>query len=494
METNRDPITLPSLDGWLEPYGPFEADETLTVAPELAAGVLGELAGRLATESYPFGHPVYAGQMLKPPHPVAMAAYALAMRVNPNNHALDGGPATAAMEREAVADLMRMVAYDPATGLGHLTSSGTIANLEALWVARELADEGPADGFGPPGRAIAGSASAHYTHARMCQVLGVPFVPITTGPDGRMDLAALDAALATGDGPDRIGTVVATAGTTSLGAVDPVDSIVARCRAAGVRVHLDAAYGGFFRLLADGDPADGSGLPPEAAAAFRAMGECDSVVIDPHKHGLQPYGCGAVLFRDAGVGRLYAHDSPYTYFTSDELHLGEISLECSRAGASAAALWATLRCLPLERDAGLGPILAKTRSAAVAWAGLIDAHPRMRLVTPPDLDIVCWYPLPADGRPAADGPVAAAGDRRVSAISAETRRVFAAGMRPAPDPAPDAFFLATLTMTPGELTAPGHADLMWDADRVTVLRSVLMKPEHAAFVGELHRRVAASLG
>jgi glutamate/tyrosine decarboxylase-like PLP-dependent enzyme len=197
--------------------------------------------------------------------------------------------------------------------------------------------------------------------------------------------------------PDRIGTVVATGGTTSLGAVDPVDAIVARCRSAGVRVHLDAAYGGFFRLLADDDRADGGradggsnddpgdggaadgsgagrdragghpagvGLPAEVAAAFRAMGACDSVVIDPHKHGLQPYGCGAVLFRDAAVGRLYAHDSPYTYFTSDELHLGEISLECSRAGASAAALWATLRCLPIERDRGLGPVLAKSQAAA----------------------------------------------------------------------------------------------------------------------------------
>ena len=76
---------------------------------------------------------------------------------------------------------------------------------------------------------------------------------------------------------------------------------------------------------------------------MRALAACDSIVVDPHKHGLQPYGCGAVLFRDPAVGRLYLHDSPYTYFTSDELHLGEISLECSRAGAAAAALWLTLR-------------------------------------------------------------------------------------------------------------------------------------------------------
>ena len=135
--------------------------------------------------------------------------------------------------------------------------------------------------------------------------------------------------------------MVATAGTTGLGAIDPVHEVLAVARAHGVRVHVDAAYGGFFTLLAGAE--DPAGLDE---APWRAIAECDSVVVDPHKHGLQPYGCGAVLFRDPDVGRFYLHDSPYTYFTSDELHLGEISLECSRAGAAAAALWLTFRLLP----------------------------------------------------------------------------------------------------------------------------------------------------
>jgi len=281
-----------------------------------------------------------------------------------------------------------------------------------------------------------------------------------------MHLDALDATLARGD----VGTVVATGGTTSLGAVDPIDEIVARCHAAGVRVHLDAAYGGFFRLLAESD-AEGL-LAKPVTAAFRAMAACDSVVIDPHKHGLQPYGCGSVLFKDASIGRFYAHDSPYTYFTSDELHLGEISLECSRAGATAAALWATLRCFPLLRERGLGTVLAAARSAAVQWARLIETSDEVRLVTPPDLDIVCFYPVPHDG------------DCRTSAISARTQHLFEAGMRRSPD----AFFLAKLVMTRADLAAPAHADLEWDTPTVTVLRSVLMKPEHADLVPDLHRR------
>jgi glutamate/tyrosine decarboxylase-like PLP-dependent enzyme len=431
-------------------------DPTLAVDPARMRAVIAELTARL-TDNYPFHAPEYAGQMLKPPHPVAAIAYAIAQRINPNNHALDGGPATAHMEKEAVAALARMVGYDPAAMLGHLTSSGTTANLEALWVAREL----------HPTRGIAYSAEAHYTHGRMAEVLGMPATKIAAGRDGRMDLAALDAALAGGG----IGTIVATLGTTSLGAVDPLPAILDLATAHGARVHVDAAYGGFFTLLATLPPDHPAALPPATAAAYQAIGHADSIVIDPHKHGLQPYGCGSVLFRDPTVGRFYQHDSPYTYFTSDELHLGEISLECSRAGASAAAFWATLQCFPLERDAGLGPVLQQTRRAAVAWAALMQASDTLRPIMDPALDIVVYLPLPAGD------------DRRVSRISALADAVFAAGMHEGAD----AFFLAKTTVQPDRLAA--HTDLVWDRPTVTALRSVLMKPEHLAFVPELHARV-----
>jgi glutamate/tyrosine decarboxylase-like PLP-dependent enzyme len=195
---------------------------------------------------------------------------------------------------------------------------------------------------------------------------------------GRLDLDALEQRLRAGG----VGTVVCTPGTTALGAVDDVGAIADLCTRHGARLHVDAAYGGFFALLADGEE---PGVDP---APFHAIARADSVVVDPHKHGLQPYGCGCVLFADPSVGRLYAHDSPYTYFTSDELHLGEISLECSRAGAAAAALWTTLRALPLTR-AGLGAHLAAARGAALATAAALDADPRTTVVVTPDVDIVC---------------------------------------------------------------------------------------------------------
>ena len=91
-------------------------------------------------ENFPFHHPNYAGHMVKPPHPVAQLAYVLAQSINPNNHALDGGRASSEMEKEAVAHIAEMVGWGE-SHLGHLCSGGTIANLEALWVAREL--QGP---------------------------------------------------------------------------------------------------------------------------------------------------------------------------------------------------------------------------------------------------------------------------------------------------------------------------------------------------------------
>jgi len=99
---------------------------------ERMAQVMQEVASRLR-DNYPYFHPLYAGQMLKPPHPIARAAYALATWINPNNHALDGGRASSAMEKEAVAEIAAMFGWQ--AHLGHLTSGGTMANLEALWVA-----------------------------------------------------------------------------------------------------------------------------------------------------------------------------------------------------------------------------------------------------------------------------------------------------------------------------------------------------------------------
>jgi tyrosine decarboxylase/aspartate 1-decarboxylase len=436
-----------SLEKLIEAVG--KLDEGFQSLPAFASAEpgcerLGEVLNKVASRlqgNYPYFHPLYAGQMLKPPHPVARLAYALAMYVNPNNHALDGGRATSAMEKEAVAEIAAMFGWRE--HLGHLCGGGTLANLEALWVAGQLR----------PGRKILASDQAHYTHSRISGVLQLPFESVPTDSRGRMDIDALARRVAQGD----VGTVVATMGTTATGSVDSLATILELREKYGFRVHIDAAYGGYFTLI--------EGLESHAANSFQQIARADSIVIDPHKHGLQPYGCGCVLFRDPAVGNLYKHDSPYTYFSSAELHLGEISLECSRPGAAAAALWATQKLLPLVRGGEMAQALGRSRKAALDLYARLAADRQFITAFPPELDIVVFAPRAAS----------------LSEASALARRIFA-------EAAKLDLHLA-LAELPAAFWREQNPDLRLDRSTLTCLRSVLMKPEHLDWVGAILERL-----
>ena len=408
------------------------------------AGVLTATAERLR-DNFPYFHPLYAGQMLKPAHPVAQLAYALAMTINPNNHALDGGRATSAMEKEAVAQLATMFGWT--NFLGHLCSGGTMANLEALWVAAQSA----------PGKTILANSQSHYTHERISKVLQLPFETIPSDARGRIDLKLLEKRLKR----HGVGTVVVTMGTTATGAVDPLHEILALRTKYNFRVHADAAYGGYFILVEN--------LQSDTQKAFAALGEADSIAIDPHKHGLQPYGCGCILFKDPGVGRWYKHNSPYTYFTSTDLHLGEISLECSRPGAAAAALWATQKLLPLTKREEFAEGLAKSREAARALYGRLTRDARFITPFAPELDILI-FALRADS---------------VSATSLLSRRIF--------DAAAQLDLHLALADLPLHLFQNLPLNMKRDRDTITCLRSVLMKPAHLDWVDQIWERILASV-
>jgi len=394
-----------------------------------AEQILQDVATRMQ-DNYPYYHPQYAGQMLKPPHAIARIAYAMSLWVNPNNHALDGSRASSPLEKECIVELGEMYGWD--RPLGHLTGGGTMANLEALWVA----------GRSHPGKRIIASAQAHYTHQRISEVLGLPFSPVAIDDAGHMSLAAIEELLRAGD----VGTVVATIGNTGLGAVDSLPDILALAEQYGARVHADAAYGGYFGLCEN--------LQENVRASYDRLRDVDSIVVDPHKHGLQPYGCGCVLFRDPSVGRFYKHDSPFTYFSSAELHLGEISLECSRPGAAAVALWATQKLFPLKRGGQLSRWLDQSLDAAQEfWQRLVDS-PAYQPLMRPELDIVV-YAVTAES---------------ASAASQAARDIFAR--------AADQELHLAMMEVPVKLVASCNPEMNVDAESVTCLRSVLMKPEH----------------
>ncbi len=412
--------------------------------PADAEKILLEVAERMQ-DNFPYHHPLYAGQMLKPPHETARLAYMLAMWINPNNHALDGGRASSAMEKEAVAEIALMYGWQQ--HLGHLTSSGTFANLEALWIAGNI----------HPGKKVAASEMAHYTHERISQVLGLKFQKIGCGKSGQMDMAKLETQLKKGN----IGTVVATMGTTGTGSVDPLGEILELQKKYHFRIHVDAAYGGYFRLADNLDEA--------TAEKYALMQEADSIVVDPHKHGLQPYGCGCVLFKNPEVGRYYKHDSPYTYFSSTELHLGEISLECSRAGAAAVGLWATQKLFPLVKGGAFTKRINSSHHAAMMLYEKIQADNRFIALMQPEIDIVIW----------AEKKVS------ISETSKSSKAIF--------EKAASKNLHLALFNYPVRLLPAHWRGVAKDEEYVTCLRSCLLKPEHADWVDAIWEIVVNSL-
>ncbi len=391
----------------------------------------------LLKDNFPYFHPLYAGQMLKPPHTIARLAYMLSLWINPNNHALDGGRASSKMEKEAVAEIAKMLGWQK--HLGHLTSGGTFANLEALWIAGQI----------HPGKKIIASSQAHYTHSRISKVLGLEFESVPCDNHSRIDIKKLEDKLIEGE----VGTVVATIGTTATGSIDTLEELFKLQKKYNFRIHADAAYGGYFTLI--------NNLNSTNRRSYKLLPQVDSIVIDPHKHGLQPFGCGCILFKDPTVGKFYKHDSPYTYFSSNDLHLGEISLECSRPGAAAVALWATIKLLPLVKDGEFSKMLSNGRKAALKLYEKLKADKRFVVGFEPDLDIVIWTPF------ASTIPEASKLSRQIFNECAKHNLHLALADLPT-----EFFNLDSLKRTK-------------DNETVTCLRSVLMKQEHLDWIDHI---------
>jgi glutamate/tyrosine decarboxylase-like PLP-dependent enzyme len=165
---------------------------------------------------------------------------------------------------------------------------------------------------------------------------------------------------------------------------------------------------------------------------------------------------------------LYKHDSPYTYFSSAELHLGEISLECSRPGAAAAALWATQRLLPLTHKGEFAQGLERGTKAARALFEKLKADARFVTGFAPELDIVVFVPRAA----------------AVSEASQLTRSIFEAAAK-------HQLHLAVAEL-PVKFWEENLGAMKRDRETITCLRSVLMKPEHLDWVERIWELLSLS--
>jgi len=532
-------------------------------------------------KSVPFHSPRYLGHMVSDLLLPGLAAQMLTLPYNPNNVSEEAAPVTVDLEVDVGLQLARMLGFpsDPAQpdcAAGHLTSGGTVANLQALrlalalkafplalraarvpdlalpeddWSAFNLA---PAAGIAlaeawqawlaaqPPAQRahwrarvqaerieqrgvaaffaahaplrapqVLASITAHYSWSKGVKLLGLGRDSLQLLPEHgmRLDLDALDATL-TRCARERQPVLLAVGvlGTTEFGTIDPIDGLVAaRGRAAeqglGFAVHVDAAWGGYLATLFRNE--DGSLRRHEAVrtgfahfpsrevhAAFAALGQTDSVTVDPHKLGYLPYGAGAFVCRDHRALALLAEEADYVFhghgaddYRARCRRLGQYIVEGSKPGAMAAAVYVTHKVLPLDH-AHFGRLPRQTLLAAEAFAAAAqrfaaDIADVATALVPfaPDSNLVCLALNPR-------------GNRDVARMNAFVRRLneelrcdpqqplqlkeffgSLTTLKPAViGPADTARVLAGLGLDATSLGADA------DSDRLAILRHTLMNP------------------
>jgi aromatic-L-amino-acid/L-tryptophan decarboxylase len=292
------------------------------------------------------------------------------------NLALDARAATQ-LERQAIDWLAAFLGFPAAAG--SFTSGGTISNITALAAARERAIPGSrSTGMGSHQVALYCSAEAHYSVTRAAELLGIGrdnVRDVSIDDRRRMSPQALadliDADVASGVTPIA---VVATAGTTLTGAVDPIGAIADVCESRGVWLHVDGAYG---------LPAAGA---PTSAVLFAGLDRVDSLSIDAHKWMFVPKACSAVLVRrTSDLSAVFSHEEDYIPHEDDALNAVDVTLEYSRP-LRALKLWLALR---VHGAQAFRAAIEGNLAQAQLLYGLASAHPDFQTRQhPPQLSIV----------------------------------------------------------------------------------------------------------
>lgn len=382
--------------------GPLPAAEPAELADDVArafAKADGEDALPALTEVLAHGsadpaEPSCAAHLHCPPLAVAVAADLAVSALNPSQDSWDQAPAATALETLLLAELAELAGYDPAEAAGVLTSGGTESNLMGLMLARDRVlgratgrqiELSGVPGEGPRPR-IFTSAAAHFSVQRSAALLGLgedAVTPVPVDHQQRMEPDALAAALrdcaARGDLPVA---VVATAGTTDTGAVDPLRTCATLAAEYGAWLHVDAAYGG------------GALLSDELAPLVAGIALADSVSLDWHKLGWQPVAAGVFLVRQAETYASLARRAVYLNPQDDEEagypSLLGLSLRTTRR-ADAFKMAVTLRTLG---RAGLGRLVDRCHALARSGAETVRAHPRLELHADPVLTAFLFRYLP----------------------------------------------------------------------------------------------------
>jgi aromatic-L-amino-acid decarboxylase len=336
------------------------------------------------------GHPRFFGYITASPAPIGMFGDFLAAALNQNVGARQLAPLATEIEGQAVQWIAELIGFPSGCG-GLLVSGGNMANVVCFVAARAAKAPGDVrkEGLSRGRRSLLVYASAE-THgwirkaADLCG-LGTDAIRwIATDAEQRMDPSALrrriDEDLGLGHHPFL---VVGTAGSVSTGAVDPLRDIAAICREHDLWFHVDGAYGAL------------AARAPGSPAALRALGEADSVAVDPHKWLYAPLEAGCALVRDAAaLRRAFSYHASYYHFDEDAVNYFDCGPQNSR-GFRALKVWLSLR--QVGRD-GYLQMIADDISLAAHLHRLLAHHPEFE-ATSRSLSITTFRYVPADLRP-----------------------------------------------------------------------------------------------
>jgi L-2,4-diaminobutyrate decarboxylase len=336
------------------------------VLPDHGVGeerALAELARVLTAGSVDPGHPFCAAHLHGPTLAVAAAADLVGSVLNPSMDSWDQAPAASELERELTMALARVCFPDATTPDAVLTSGGTESNLVGLLRAREHGRT----------RIVCGQ-NAHHSVARAAWLLGLPAPRVVPVEHGR--LRAADLALTGGE------VVVATAGTTDTGAIDPLPAIARAARDAGAWLHVDASYGGAALLS------------PALAGKLDGLALADSVALDLHKFGWQPIAAGVLATREP-ITELHVRADYLNADDDTEAGLPDLlgrSLRTSRR-PDCVKIAVTLRALGRQ---GIAALVERCCATAAAVAGEAARHPGLELWGEPELSTVLVRPRHGD--------------------------------------------------------------------------------------------------
>lgn len=348
------------------------------------AAVIDRVVREVLAEAAPTGHPRFFGFIPSPSNFVAVLAEALVAGFNPFLGNWMEAPGPHELERVTIGWVRDALGLPEATAAGLFVSGGSMANLTALAAARRaiLDDD-------PRGSRVYVSDQTHGSIAKGLRVLGfAPDAVVTVPSDARFSMrtdALADAVQRDRAAGRRPFCVVATAGTTNTGAVDPLEAIADRCAADGLWMHVDGAYGA------------AAAFSPRARPHLAGLERADSISLDPHKWLFTPYECGCVLVRDGRtLTEAFASRADYLSDTvTDEPDLQDQGIQLTRS-FRALKVWMTFQVFGTDAiaaaiDAGI--------ATAEGFAARLEAMAGWELAGPPSMGIVAFRHVPANRGP-----------------------------------------------------------------------------------------------